>query len=156
MIYAERRDRFATEYVNNGLNGTQAAIAAGCPPAGARVAAHRMIREPRVRQAIVSQIWDRLDQRRRVFTKTYLRPWTTDDPGIVSASAAARAAGCPRPGSRVAAYRLVREPLVNFVIMAALAVSRERSEREYAEWERQMRMQSDLRLQSCLAAIRRR
>lgn len=150
--FTRRRDRFALEYVSNGLNGTQAAIAAGCPPAGARVAAHRMMREPEVREAILAKIWDRLDTRRSIFTKTYIRPWVTDNfRWWISASAAARLAGCARPGSRVAAYRLVREPLVNFVITAAMAAYREKRDREEEERERQAEMQ----LQAHLAAIRR-
>lgn len=150
--FARRRDRFALEYVSNGLNGTRAAIAAGCPSAGARVAAHRMMREPGVRQAIIAHIWDRLDKRRRIFTETYTRPFLTDNfRWWISASAAARLAGCPRPGSRVAAYRLVREPLVNFIITASMAAYREKQDRKEEERERQAEMQ----LQAHLAAIRR-
>ena len=149
--FARRRDRFATEYVSNGLNGTQAAIAAGCPPAGARVAAHRMMREPGVRHAIIEQIWDRLDKRRRIFTETYTRPFLTDNfRWYVSASAAARLAGCPRPGSRVAAYRLVREPLVNFIITTAMAAYQEKRDREKEERE----LQDEMQLQAHLADIR--
>jgi phage terminase small subunit len=151
----ERRDRFALEYVTNGLNGTRAAIAAGCPSAGARVAAVRMLREPEVRKAILARILECLDQRRRVFVKAYTRPWTTDDPRMISASAAARIAGCPRPGSRVAAYRLVREPLVNCFITTVLDVWNENFERECEERERQKQLVSEARLQANLAAVRR-
>lgn len=139
LVGAQRRARFAFEYVKYGLNGTRAAIAAGCPRAGARVAAVRMIREPEVRQAILARIWERLDERRKVFVKTYTRPWATDDPRWISASAAARIAGCSRPGSRVAAYRLVREPLVNCFITTALEAWRENFERENFEREREER-----------------
>lgn len=155
VVGNERRSKFAFEYVTNGLNGTRAAIAAGCPPAGARVAAVRMLREPEVRQAILARIWERLDQRRRVFVKAYTRPWTTDNPRLVSASAAARVAGCPRLGSRVAAYRLVREPLIHYFIISVLNACRENRDREREERERQEWLTFEAQLQGRFRSRRR-
>ena len=150
-----RRERFAEVLVSNGLNGTQAAIAAGCPPAGARVTASRWKREPGVRQAIRARIWERLDERRRVFVQTYTRPFRTEPPQWISASAAARRAGCPRPGSRVAAYRLVREPLVNYFITTIQNEWWENFERERDARRRQEQAKAEMQVQLRLAAIRK-
>jgi hypothetical protein len=48
----ERRRKFIAAYIANIYRGSKAAIAAGCPPKGARVAAMRMLREPDVRSQI--------------------------------------------------------------------------------------------------------
>lgn len=49
----ERRARFAAEYVKD-LNGTQAAVRAGFAEAGAHVTASRLLKEPKVQEAIAA------------------------------------------------------------------------------------------------------
>lgn len=49
---AERRKAFAREYIRNGRNGTQAAIAAGFAPKSADVTAAQLLGDPRVRSLI--------------------------------------------------------------------------------------------------------
>ena len=49
-----REQAFAYAYVSNGHNGTQAAIAAGCPVAGAHVAAARMLKVAKVQEIITA------------------------------------------------------------------------------------------------------
>lgn len=52
---AERRSRFIEAYVENGGNGTQAAIAVGCPEKTAKQAGSRMLRHPEVATAVESR-----------------------------------------------------------------------------------------------------
>ena len=48
----ERRYHFVDAYIATFYCGARAARLVGCPPAGARVAAHRMLREPDVVAAL--------------------------------------------------------------------------------------------------------
>ena len=61
----ERRQRFIEAYIATVYRGARAARLAGCPPAGARVAACRMLREPDVRAAIDAEWRARQEQRER-------------------------------------------------------------------------------------------
>lgn len=51
-----RRRRFVEAYIANAYFGARAARQAGCPPAGARVSAVRMLREPDVCAAIEAHL----------------------------------------------------------------------------------------------------
>lgn len=46
---------FAEEYLRNGQNGTQAAIAAGYGPKGAHTRANRLLKDPEIRNLIASR-----------------------------------------------------------------------------------------------------
>jgi phage terminase small subunit len=59
----ERRHRFIEAYIETVYRGAKAARIAGCPPAGARVSALRMLREPDVRAAIEAH-WKEQKKRR--------------------------------------------------------------------------------------------
>jgi Terminase small subunit len=62
----ERRRRFIEAYIATVYRGARAARLAGCPTAGARVAAYRMLREPDV-QAVLDQHFREEQARRRLF-----------------------------------------------------------------------------------------
>lgn len=52
---AERRERFVEAYITNGGNGKQAAITAGFAEKGAEVTASKLLREPKVSEAIAQR-----------------------------------------------------------------------------------------------------
>lgn len=64
--------KFALAYLADPENGTAAAIAAGCPKAGAHVAASRMLRLPKV-QAFLAQKRDKMLKPLEVSTERILR-----------------------------------------------------------------------------------
>lgn len=51
-----RKNEFAHAYIANGRNGTAAAIAAGCPPRGAHVAAARLLKDAKVVEIIAQAV----------------------------------------------------------------------------------------------------
>ena len=53
---AERRATFVREYLRNGRNGTQAAIAAGYAPAGAHVTASRLLSQSKIAKQIDTRL----------------------------------------------------------------------------------------------------
>lgn len=55
LVSAQRRERFVTEYLGNGGNQTQAAIAAGFSERTASLTGHRLIREPKVAQLLAAR-----------------------------------------------------------------------------------------------------
>ena len=63
----ERRRRFIAAYIANRYRGTKAAIVAGCPARGARVAAVRMLMEPDVRAEIDAHWKAELDEAKRLW-----------------------------------------------------------------------------------------
>ena len=63
----ERRRRFIEAYIANFYCGARAARVAGCPPAGARVAAYRMLRERDVEVVLEEHFRQDAQVRRRLF-----------------------------------------------------------------------------------------
>lgn len=51
---SQRKIDFANAYIVNGRNGTDAAITAGCPKAGAHVAAARLLKDAKVQEIIAA------------------------------------------------------------------------------------------------------